>query len=40
VTQEWKESIIVPIYMKGEKTDLIIIEGYHCYKLYTEIYPP
>jgi hypothetical protein len=26
----WKESIIVPFHRTGDKTDLIIIMGYHC----------
>jgi hypothetical protein len=35
---QWKESIIVPIYRKGAKTVLIIV-GYHCYQLNTNFYP-
>jgi len=33
----WKESIIVPIYKKGDKT--IIIEAYHFCQLHTKFYP-
>jgi hypothetical protein len=36
--QQWKESIIILIYKRGEKT-AIIIDGYHCYKLHTKFYP-
>jgi hypothetical protein len=32
--QQWKESIIVPIYKKGDKTGCSIIERYHCCQLY------
>jgi hypothetical protein len=32
---QWKESINVPIHKKGDKTDVIIIVGYHCYQLQT-----
>ena len=27
--EEWKESIIVPIYKKGNKQFVVIIEAYH-----------
>jgi hypothetical protein len=33
--KQWKESIIVPIYKKVEKTTAVIIIGYHCYQLHT-----
>jgi hypothetical protein len=33
---QWKESIVVPIHKKGDKT-VIIRVGYHCYELLTEI---
>jgi hypothetical protein len=36
--QQWKESIIVPIYKKGEKT-VIIIEESLSYQLPTKFYP-
>jgi hypothetical protein len=36
---QWKESILVPIHKKGDKTDLLIIMGYHCYQLHTKFYP-
>jgi hypothetical protein len=35
---QWKESIIVPIHMKGDKTACNIIVGYHCNQLHTEFY--
>jgi hypothetical protein len=34
--EQWKESIIVPIYMKGEKTDC---SNYHFCQLHTKFYP-
>jgi hypothetical protein len=37
LSDQWKESIIVPIHKKGCKT-VIIIEGYHCYQLHTTFY--
>ena len=36
--EEWRESITVPIYTKGNKTDLVILEAYHCYQLHTKYY--
>jgi hypothetical protein len=37
--QQWNESIIVPIYKRGDKTDVVITEEYHCYQLHTKSYP-
>jgi hypothetical protein len=34
---QWKESVIVPVYKKGDKT-VVIIVGYHCYQLHTKCY--
>jgi hypothetical protein len=36
--QQWKESIVVPIHKKGDKTNLVIIEVFHCCQLYTKFY--
>jgi hypothetical protein len=36
--QQWKESIILPIYKKGDKIDLIIIEISPSYQLPTKFY--
>ena len=36
---EWEESIIVPVYMKGDKQIVIIIGAYHFYQLCTKFYP-
>jgi hypothetical protein len=35
---QWKESIIVPVNKKGDKTEIIIIVGNHCYQLHIK-YP-
>jgi hypothetical protein len=35
---QWKESIIVPVNKKGDKT-VVIIGGYHCYQLHTKFDP-
>jgi hypothetical protein len=33
---QWKESVIVPVHKKGDKS-VIIIVGYHCYQLHTKL---
>jgi hypothetical protein len=33
---QWKESIIVPVHKKGDKTEC---SNYHCYQLHTKFYP-
>ena len=37
--EEWMESIIVPIYKKGDKTDVVIRGAYHFCQLRTKFYP-
>jgi len=37
--QQWKESIIIPIYKRVIKLTVVIIEDNHCYQLHTEFYP-
>jgi hypothetical protein len=32
LSNQWKESVIVPVHKKGDKT-VVIIMGYHCYQL-------
>jgi hypothetical protein len=36
--EQWKASIIVPIYKKGDKT-VVIIEEYRCCQLHTKFCP-
>jgi hypothetical protein len=36
--EQWKESIIAPIYKMGDKSDCSIV-GYHCCQLPTKFYP-
>jgi hypothetical protein len=37
--EEWKESIIVPIYRKGDKRIVLLIEAHHFLNLSTIFYP-
>jgi len=37
--EEWKESIIVPIYKKDEKQIVVVIGAYHFWQLCTKFYP-
>jgi len=37
--EEWKESIIVPIYKKGDKTDCSNYRGISICQLHTKVYP-
>jgi hypothetical protein len=36
--QQWNLSIIMPAYKIGDKLTVVIIEGYHCYKLHIKYY--
>jgi hypothetical protein len=33
---QWKESVIVLVHKKGDRTVCNIIVGYHCYQLHTK----
>ena len=37
--EEWKESIVIPIYKKGDKTDCINYRGISVCQLHTKFYP-
>ena len=37
--EEWKESVIVPIYKKGDKHIVVTIEAYYFCQLCTKLYP-
>ena len=38
--EEWKESIIIPIYKKGDKTDCNNYRGISICQLHTKFFPP
>jgi hypothetical protein len=38
LSDQWKESIIVPVQKIVTKRTVIIIVGYHCYQLHTKFY--
>jgi hypothetical protein len=38
LSDQWKESVVVPIYKKGDKSIVIIME-YHFYQLHVKLYP-
>jgi hypothetical protein len=35
---QWKESIVVPVHKKGDRTAVVIIEAYHCCQFHTKFY--
>ena len=37
--EEWRKSIIVPLYKKGDKQTVVIIGAYHFCQLRTKFYP-
>jgi len=37
--EKWKESVIVPIYKKGDETNVVIIRAYRFCQLRTKLYP-
>jgi hypothetical protein len=37
LSDQWKESIIVPVYKKGDKIDCSNYLGYHCYHLHNKM---
>jgi hypothetical protein len=36
---QWQEFVLVPVHKKGDKSDVVIFVGYHCYQLRTKFYP-
>jgi hypothetical protein len=39
LSQQWKESIIIPIHKMVTKLAVVIAKWYQCYQLYTKLYP-
>jgi hypothetical protein len=39
LSDQWKESVIVPVHNKDEKLTVVIILDYHCYQRHTKFYP-
>jgi hypothetical protein len=39
LSQQWKDSIIMPVYKRVIKPNVVIVEEYHCFQLHTKFYP-
>jgi len=39
INSTWKVSMTVPIYKKGDRQTVVIIEAYHFCQLHTKFYP-